>query len=350
MQRAILIAWIPCLLWLVGSFAAAWLVLRISGARLAWSRLRRLHRCEAGSVQTLSFVITLPIFIMLVLLIVQISQLMIGIAVVEYAAYAAARAAIVWMPAEMPNEPANRLDPVSIDGGTTYPAWRSRTLVFRQMPPDGVWKYRKIWSAAALACVPISPSHRYLKKDALARVNSQTAEVTNLMYQKLAPQSARNPKIPDRIRNKAAYAAEHTWIVIDGVDRDSHNGPTYNPHPGHYRTRLNPNTGQIEPLWIPWKPHEVGWEDAVTVWVNYRFALLPGPGRYLSPAAFLSTPLKGSDGTKDQVSKKVKVYGKQQNPDYEQDIYWVELNASATLSNEGLKSVMPYVVPAETIN
>src|SRR5262245_60680206 len=61
----------------------------------------QLHADERGSVQSLSFVITAPIFIMLMMLAVQITQLMIGEIVVNYAAYAAARSATVFIPARI---------------------------------------------------------------------------------------------------------------------------------------------------------------------------------------------------------------------------------------------------------
>src|SRR5687767_11915386 len=60
-----------------------------------------LHADELGSVQSLSFVLTVPLFIMLMLLAVQITQLMIGQIVVHYAAFAAARSAAVWIPARV---------------------------------------------------------------------------------------------------------------------------------------------------------------------------------------------------------------------------------------------------------
>ena len=52
-------------------------------------------------MQSLSFVLTLPVFILVMMMIVQVSQLMIGIVVVHYAAFAAARSAAVWIPAAM---------------------------------------------------------------------------------------------------------------------------------------------------------------------------------------------------------------------------------------------------------
>ena len=60
-------------------------------AGCGWAGSAASTAIKPGSVQTLSFVLTLPIFIMVMMLIVQVSQLMIGLIVVHYAAYAAAR-------------------------------------------------------------------------------------------------------------------------------------------------------------------------------------------------------------------------------------------------------------------
>ena len=104
MHREILQACLPCLVTLVIACLSLVLVARLSGARLKWSRLRRLHSCQDGGVQSLAFVLTLPLFVMIVLLILQISQLMVGMMVVNYAALAAARAASVWIPAQVDGE------------------------------------------------------------------------------------------------------------------------------------------------------------------------------------------------------------------------------------------------------
>jgi hypothetical protein len=99
MNRAVLHACLPWLAVLAGSLLAAYLLVRFSGARPSLRRLRRLHENQVGGVQSLSFVLALPLFIMIMLFIVQISQLMIGIIVVHYTAYATARSASVWIPA-----------------------------------------------------------------------------------------------------------------------------------------------------------------------------------------------------------------------------------------------------------
>src|SRR5207237_103139 len=74
-------------------------------ARFIKSEQRRpilaLHADERGSVQSLSFVLTVPVFIMLMMLAVQVTQLMIGEIIVNYAAFTAARSAAVWIPARI---------------------------------------------------------------------------------------------------------------------------------------------------------------------------------------------------------------------------------------------------------
>src|SRR5271157_3078183 len=105
MARAILMACLPWLALLLVLILAAWVLLRSSRVQLRLGRLFELHGNEAGSVQSLSFVLTLPLFIVLMMMIVQVSQLMIGTVVVHYAAFAAARSAAVWIPAEIPTAP-----------------------------------------------------------------------------------------------------------------------------------------------------------------------------------------------------------------------------------------------------
>ena len=83
-------ACLPWLAWLGVSCLALALLCRASRAKLDLSRVSRLHGNEVGSVQGLSFVLVLPFFVTIVLFIVQVSQLMIGTIVVQYAAFAGA--------------------------------------------------------------------------------------------------------------------------------------------------------------------------------------------------------------------------------------------------------------------
>ena len=120
-------------------------------------------------MQSLSFVLTLPVFVMVMLLIVQVSQLMIGMIVVHYAAYAAARErrgvdsgrsgvgrssnciSSYYPDPNAANQVFPTLDPtarpmVPAAGGMTY------------LVQPGSPKYHKITSAAVMACMAISPS------------------------------------------------------------------------------------------------------------------------------------------------------------------------------------------------
>ena len=101
MERAILQACMPWAAALVASVIAAYGLYRVGRRPARFSRLRELHSDQSGAVQSLSFVLTLPLFIMVMLFIVQVSQVMIGTVIVHYSAYAAARSAVVWIPAEL---------------------------------------------------------------------------------------------------------------------------------------------------------------------------------------------------------------------------------------------------------
>lgn len=336
MHRAIVEACFPLFLCLLAGFAALWGVARLSGARFAPARLRALHRCEQGGVQTLSFVITLPVFMMLVLFIVQISQLMIGITVVHYSAFAAARAASVWFGAETPTEAANQMDPVAFDETAKYPQWICNDLTFNSLPPGRAWKYNKIWWAATMACVPISPSHQYLTQSELQSRYNSKVQTTTRLYQNLVPASSGNSAISTRLLNKFAYSAEHTRIYITGIDLNGFGPASYNP-----RNHPDPN--------VVWKQNEIGWQDPITVTVTYRFPLLTGPGRFLSPGHFLSAKLAPADGTPDKVSSRIQIWRKQDHPGYQESVYWTQLTATATVVNDGVKSMIPYVHPTESM-
>ena len=351
MHRAILIACFPYFLWLLAGFAGLWLVLRISGGRLALAKLRGLHRCQQGGVQTLSFVLTLPVFMMIVLFIVQVSQLMIGITVVHYAAFAAARAASVWIPAHISlDEPANDMGPLAIaEGNFSYPDWyTTQKTNFNTISPQEkatVAKYYRVWSAAALACMPIAPSHQYMTTSAMQQIGSQngvTIPMTTL-YQSLVSRTSGNPQIANRLRNKAAYAFDHTMIVISGTDisMNGSNGPTYNPVSHPQPTDMYSAEYNFPQAW-QYKRSEIGWQDPITVMVKFDFPLLTGPGRFLSPGHFMSAKLSPAGGTPDRVSNRIQIWNKNAHPGYSENVYFTILTASATITNEGMKSSIAF--------
>ena len=62
-------------------------------------RLRRFAADERGSAYTLSYVMVLPFMILLISIIVETALILVAVIGVNYAAFAANRAAIVWQPA-----------------------------------------------------------------------------------------------------------------------------------------------------------------------------------------------------------------------------------------------------------
>ena len=121
--------------------------------------------------QSLAFVLTVPFFILVLMFIVQVSQLTVGLIVVQYSAFAGARAAAVWIPAQIGessglyggNEVQNRFDwrlqPVASDFAERL------TMVPGDPGVSGQWngseislKFRRIRSAVVLAVAPVGPS------------------------------------------------------------------------------------------------------------------------------------------------------------------------------------------------
>ncbi len=308
MDRAVLIACWPWAAALAALVVAARLLAAAGGARLRLARLREIHRCEAGSVQSLSFVLTLPAFVMVMMLIVQVSQAMIAVVVVHYAAYAAARSAIVWVPAHAGEpESENRIGsfvPLPAETGPYDARYR--------VTPEGP-KYHKIQQAAVLACLPLAPSRDVGFR--VAPADQAAAAAVIAVYRGLDRESAENARIAARLANKLAYSAANTEIEIEFVHRMGPPGEWRDPPLGlrydlpHDRDEFHAN--------------EMGWQDPITVRVTHHLALLPGPGRLLARAA----------SPRDAISAHVQRRGA---------VYVWPITASATLGNEGDKPLKSY--------
>lgn len=319
MGRAVLTACAPWLGWLMVSFVVLFLLLRACRAKMDIRRLQQLHADQHGTAQSLSFVLALPFFVIIILFIVQVSQLMIATVVVQYAAVAAARAAAVWIPAECNIEKANCISRYDFDWGAKDqvapvpdgPTAGGQTFLVEPGSP----KYDKICSAAVMACMPISPS-----RDVGLSLSGQgpaAAAIVKTAYAALAPGASSNAAVPRRIENKLAYAMANTSIELRFYHPNSE--PLNNWQLMHYGVPLG-----VRPLGgaynIPdhseeFQPNELGWQDQITVKVNYSLALLPGPGRLLA-----GTGVQHIQG----------------------NVYTYPLSASATIGNEGEKSMFPY--------
>jgi len=333
MGRGLLLSCLPWLTLLVASFLCLWLLVRLNETRPRLGRLRHLHADQAGSVQTLSFVLVLPFFVMIMLFIVQVSQLMIGQIVVEYAAYAAARSAIVWIPARVGSEPENCIswymeDPEATD--QVYPVLDPTNPAFGPAASGGVTylvapgspKYEKIRSAAVMACMPIAPS-RDLGLS-LPAPGGAAAEIIKAAYGAIVPDADSNARIPRRLENKLAYAMQDgiTEVEIRFYHTSTEPEPPLQVTWNRAGGGRSPQEDRSEFL-----PNEIGWQDPITVTVKHKLALLPGPGR------FLARPVRQPDGSPDDISEMIDRVG---------DVYVYPLEASATLGNEGEKSVWPY--------
>ncbi len=327
MHREIFIACLPYLIAIFVCIAVLWCLIWLSGVRLRIAHLFRLHRDEAGGVQSLSFVLTLPLFIIIMMFIVQLSQITIAKVVVEYSAFAAARSAIVWIPAttgmdeEMENEISQiyRLEDVQAENGKVY-------SVYEVAP--GSPKYNKIHMAAAMACMPVCPS----RDVGVSRDNPGNAAADSMerAYLALAPSSASNSRIRARLENKLAYALENTRIQIRVHHKES-------------EPPLQTQYG-IGPYPREFSPNEIGWQDQLHVTVNHDFALLPGPGRLLARRA------DARPGTEPEASYGENADGSdsvEQNIKRQGGVYVYTLTATARLNNEGEKSVLPYIQPLD---
>ncbi|MGO8753395.1 MAG: hypothetical protein ACLQNE_46255 [Thermoguttaceae bacterium] len=312
MTRAVLLACLPWVAILLGSMALLWFLVRLNHAGFQWRRLLLLHADEGGSAQALSFVLTLPIFMWVMMFIVQVSQLMIATIAVNYAAFAAARAAIVWIPAniagvETENCISGLVPTGQAQGGDTYSV--------NATPGDP--KYAKIQMAAALALMGVSPS-RDLGLP-VPQEGESAQGVLTAAYDALAPNSLAPQAVSRRLGNKLAYALDNTVVEIS-VFHPCPDPPSPGSDPALAPYDLQPYPAEFVP------GQEIGWQDAITVTVTYQMALLPGAGRLLSVGNANIT----TDGAQGPASQGMQVYKYQ-------------LSASATLGNEGEKSVAPYL-------
>lgn len=359
MHRAILEA---CLPWL-GLMAAAGIVLvlltRLAGARVQFGRLVEIHRNEEGAAQTFAFTATLPFFVFLMVLVLQLVQLMIGTVVVHYAAFAAARAALVWIPARTASdtETENCISARTLEtgapaidapgaGGVTYVIDTNMEQTAAQQSP----KVEKVFLAAMLACMPISPSAA-LPTGASPTLQGEIDKLTSTYlgpltstYLGIAESLSGNPKSPQRLRNKFNWAAGHTRLEMrcyhqnerpdvallegvsnyDPVARILPSGSYWDPNLMHWVP------GGYTYYWRPFgefKPNELGWQDTITVTVHHDMVLF-GSSWPLS-AMIAATPLSPTS-----------VYGPVGRVG---NVTACTLSAQATLGVEGEKSSIPYV-------
>lgn len=333
MNREILLACLPSFVALCAAIVALRLILALGSQSWSWSSLRRIHQCQRGGVQSLAFVLTMPLFVMVVLLIVQVSQLMIAQIVVHYAAFAGARSASVWLPAAITDasletsnlvEVENRIaqPPTMTDGEFTDYEVSSATS------SDKLWKVR---AAVVQALMPLCPSRDVGARGQMAYLPDLVA-ANQRVYATLVPASSANSQLANRVRNKLNYADENTVVIVEWRDardpagRDTLNYISYNPRNHTCADVLKQST---------FRETEIGWQDPITVYVVHQFALLPGPGR------LLAAQLVRADGLPDRVSPRIR----SRSLNGSRTLYTTQLQAAVTMTCEGWKSVKPMLQP-----
>lgn len=306
LTQAIISCW-PWALVLVLAIGMLRLLVYLSGATLDLRRLKQLNRCQDGAVQSLSFVLTLPFFVMIVMLIIQVSQIMIANVILQYSAFAAVRSAVVWIPANVSlQETENRISSFDLiqqtGDGEQY-----RVAPFGQ-------KYSKIKQAAVLALLSQGPSRDL--GYSLDSEGEQTSLALATLYRGLDADSVSNGLISTRLRNKLAYTYSNTDVQIEFWHRNRLN-------PWHRDPPLQVEY-QIPPYLDEFSMNELGWQDHITATVTYNIPLLPGPVRLFAPAA------------------RTGPNGEQARTDASGQTYVFPIQASATMVNEGEKPLISY--------
>lgn len=276
-------------------------LMRASGARLSPRVLMHLARDERGSVQSLSFVLTVPVFIMVLMFVVQLAQITMARLVVEYAAFAAARSAAVWIPASIDDEPANCI-------GRRY----FRGMMRRETGDAAVYdielvgrKGRRIHWAAASACLSICPSRRVAGPRSIP---PGMLDAVWTAYQATTPRDNDPATRRNVLQNKLAYALHNTDVRLEVQH------PVQEPPLVAYYAP--PRRGE-------YLPNEIGWRDTLVVTVVHDYALLPGPGR------LLATSVSEDDDVASSIRRRRRTY-----------VY--QLTATATIANEGQKTTRTY--------
>lgn len=355
MHRAVLQACMPWFVCLLIAAGLAVLLVHCCGQGWHGRRWRSLHTDQEGAVQSLSLVLTLPLFLMLVLFIVQISQMMIGIMMVHYAAFAAARAASVWIPADVTTDQTfiddlNNIDLIRdqlkgpperanvLQGTVQRDLLRPNVL---QLEPGAntaavSTKYQKVVLAAVIPCLTISPSRNFTWGAQVPPHLASTYSTLVKVYPELNPAARNNLRLPRRLMNKLAYSDRFTRVQVEwreiahpSVDVDV--SPTYNP-------RNHPLSAAGD---VPvWNSNEVGFRDPVTVRVTHDFALLPGIGRILKLGLVFRDGTwenqNQDDAVASQITQQVQTQG--------DELYTLSISAEATFVNEGYKSLLRYAM------
>jgi len=235
---------------------------------------------DESGVATIEFVLVFPFLLTTVLLLLQTVLLFTGLFYVNYAAYSAARSAIVYIPVE--------------EGGM-----ETNTIV----PVEGNPKYDRISSAAAIAVIPVSGREAGSTGRYEARV-AQYMPAMQSFYQ------ASGQQAPGWVNNlleaRVHYAVNHTFVTLQRAEVQGDGTVTYIDVTGQYT--YAPKEAVVV---------EVRHEMALTVPFASRLfaATSSDTGNYTTASRSINTP--GPEGL------------------------WTAITARAVLTNEGIDRHLP---------
>jgi len=173
------------LIWLTSLVLFA-LLIRSGLKRVRWSNPRSFLRDEHGASYALSYVLTFPIYLLVVCVMMQATMILLCKMGTVYAAYAAARAAVVWRSVEP--------DAASPDGGKALALNKARQAAVRAMTPFASSYGRHLtWKGA--------------------NVNSTEAKAYFEAYQKYSPDDLAREVY---VKSKYAFAEKATTVTITG--------------------------------------------------------------------------------------------------------------------------------------
>lgn len=181
---------------LAGAVALACLLLLVLLGRAlyrAGAPLRKRRRTGQEGQAVLEFALVMPILLMIVLVMVQVSLMMGALVNLHYAAFCAARAGVVALPLQTDSEAQNQMNAIEADG------WAANSDE----------KIQRIYNAAVWALIPYSCG----SKDVAEAPDGAALE--GQLSQVFGDYGAAVPSwVNDYLGRKLAYARDHTRVRV----------------------------------------------------------------------------------------------------------------------------------------
>lgn len=256
----------------------AWRLRRVAPVR---ARAKSRRPGESG-VATIEFVLVAPFLLTVTLILIQTMLVFTGLFYVNYSAYAAARSAIVYIPANIGADGPNVVTPI-----------------------EGAFKFDHIRSAAIIAVMPVSGQET-------GDIQAASTLVTGL-HRYYGAQGQSTPGWVDNLaEGRLNYAAAHTQVTLQSVEMLDDGTVLFNDIGGQ----------------VTFAPKE-----AVAVQVRHEFALTV-------PVASQLFRLSGS-GSDGANSGNYSPQSRNNNGSPPPPGTWTVIRARAILTNEGIDRTLP---------